>query len=136
MTFVSIVHKKKHVFRVDKGLTRLAQMVGQLNMAKCHIGERRVFLLGHVISEDGIQIDPSKVSALLALSPPSSIKDLTSFLQKVRYFGRFIHQLSQLALPLQRLTNAQNLCWDDESEDSFNEMKKVLGSLLTILPPC
>ena len=86
-----------HLERVDKGLSRLAQMGGQLNMAKCHIGETQVTLLGHVVSAAGIQVNPSKVSALLALTSPTTVKELTSFIQKVRYFGRFIHQLSQLA---------------------------------------
>ena len=80
-------------------------------MAKCHIGEKQVALLGHVVSQSGIQADPSKVNALLALSSPTTVKELTSFIQKVRYFGRFIHQLSQLAFPLQQLTNAQTLVW-------------------------
>ena len=63
-------------------------------MAKCHIGETQVTLFGHVVSGAGIQVDPSKVSALLALSFPTTLKELTSFIQKVQYFGRFIHQLS------------------------------------------
>ena len=88
-------------------------------MAKCHIGETQVTLLGHVVSGEGIQVDPSKVSALLAVSSPTTVKELTSFIQKVRYFGRFIHQLSQLALPLQRLINAATLAWSEESEESF-----------------
>ena len=104
-------------------------------MAKCHIGETQVTLLGHVVSAAGIQVDPSKVSALLALSSPTTVKELTSFIQKVRYFGRFIHQLSQLALPLQRLTNASALAWDEESEECFQEVKMVLSSLPTLLPP-
>ena len=83
-----------HLVMVDEGLSRLAQMGGQLNMAKCCIGETQVTLLGHVVSRARIQIDPSKVSALLALSSPTMIKELTSFIQKVRYFGRFTHQLS------------------------------------------
>ena len=83
-----------HLTRVDEGLSRLAQMGGQLNMAKCHIGEKQVALLGHVVSTTGIRVDPSKVSALLALPSPTTVKELTSFIQKVRYFGRFIHQLS------------------------------------------
>ena len=104
-------------------------------MAKYHIGETQVTLLGHVVSWAGIQVDPSKVSALLALSSPTTVKELTSFIQKVRYFGRFIHQLSQLALPLQRLTNASVLVWEEESEETFQEVKKVLSSLPTLLPP-
>ena len=86
--------QKDHLSRVDEGLSRLAHIGGQLNMAKCHIEEKRVYLLEHVVSKDGIQVDFSKVSALLALSPPSSIKEITFFLKKVRYFGRFIHQPS------------------------------------------
>ena len=121
--------------RVDEGLSRLAQMGGQLNMAKCHSGETEVTFLGHVVSEAGIQVDPSKVSALLALSSPTTIKELTSFIQKVRYFGRFIHQLSQLAFPLQRLTNASALVWEEESEETFQEIKQILSSLPTLLPP-
>ena len=70
----------------------------------------------------GIQVDPSKVSAFLSVSLPMTIKELTSFIQKVRYFGRFIHQLSQLALPLQHLTNASTLAWSEESEESFQEI--------------
>ena len=89
-----------HLAKVDEGLSRLAQLGGQLNIAKCHIGEKQVALLGHVVLESGIQADPSKVNALLALSSPTTVKELTSFIQKVRYFGRFIHHLSQLAFPL------------------------------------
>ena len=110
-------------------------MGGQLDMAKCHIGQTQVVLLGHVVSAAGIQVDPSKVKALLALSLPTIVKELTSFIQKVCYFGRFIHQLSQLAFPLQHLTNAPTLSWDEESEDSFQEIKTVLSSLPTLLPP-
>ena len=53
----------------------------------------------------------------------------------MRYFGRFIHQLSQLAFPLQRLTNASTLSWNEESEESFQEVKTVFTSLPTLLPP-
>ena len=53
----------------------------------------------------------------------------------MRYFGRFIHHLSQHALPLQRLTNASTLTWSEESEESFQEIKTILSSLPTLLPP-
>ena len=72
---------------------------------------------------------------MLALSSPTTIKELTSFIQEVRYFGRFIHQLSQIAFPLQRLTNASTLIWSEESEESFQEIRTVLSSLPTLLPP-
>ena len=48
-------------------------------MAKCHLEETQVTLLGHVVSGVGIQVDPSKVSSLLALSSPNTVKELTSW---------------------------------------------------------
>lgn len=125
-----------HITKVGEGLRRLAQMGGQLNESKCHIGESRVTLLGHVVSEVGIEADPEKVQALVALPPPTSVKGLTYFIQKVRYLGRFIHLLSQLALPLQRLTNAETLVWEEESEECFQNVKQVISTLLVIMPLC
>ena len=43
-----------HLVRVDEGLSRLAQMGGQLNVVKCHICETQAALLGHVVSTTGI----------------------------------------------------------------------------------
>ena len=40
-----------------------------------------------------------------------------------------------MAFPLQQLTNAQTLVWAEESEFTFQEVKRVLSSLPTILPP-
>ena len=48
-----------HLTKVDESLSRLAQFGGQLNMTKCHIGEKQVALLGHMVSQSGIQADPS-----------------------------------------------------------------------------
>ena len=113
----------------------MAQLGGQLNESKCHIGESKVALLGHMVSEAGIEADPAKVQALTTLPRPTSVKELTSFIQKVRYLGRFIHLLSQLALPLQRRANLETLVWDGESEECFQNIKEVIGTLPVIMPP-
>ena len=85
---------------MDEGLTRLKTLKGQLNIDKCHIKESQIALLGHVISSGGIEVDPNKVQALIYMHPPSNARQLISFLQKVRYMGRFIHLLSELVTPL------------------------------------
>ena len=60
--------------KVEEGLTRLHSLGGQLNIAKCHIGEIQVVLLGHVISVRGIEADPSKVQALVEVPAPSNAR--------------------------------------------------------------
>ena len=89
-----------HLEKVEEGLSRLQLLGSQLNVTKCHIGESQVVLLGHVISIRGIEVDPSKVQALLEMFAPTNARQLISFLQKVRYLGRFIHFLSELVSPL------------------------------------
>ncbi|MCO5596440.1 hypothetical protein L7F22_050503 [Adiantum nelumboides] len=88
--------KDLHVQKVEEGLQRLNGFGGQLNPVKCHIGEDEVILLGHKISQRGIEVDPAKAKALLELPSPKSIKEVTSFMQKVKYMARFIHLASEL----------------------------------------
>ena len=52
---------------------RLDEEGGQLNPKKCKLAQARVLLLGHVISQNGIEADPEKVKALLLMDPPSSV---------------------------------------------------------------
>ena len=61
-----------HCVEVGKGLQRLHALNGQLNPKKCHVAQTSVTLLGHVISEKGIEVDPSKIRDILAL--PGSIQ--------------------------------------------------------------
>ncbi|MCO5573295.1 hypothetical protein L7F22_027064 [Adiantum nelumboides] len=124
-----------HCQRVEEGLQRLYQYGGQLNPDKCHVAEKEVVLLGHVISQEGIKVDPSRVQAILDLPPPNSAQQLITFVQKVRYMSRFIHLLSQIIFPLQQLANQEVFSWEQEHLECFNEVKEVLGSLPTIMPP-
>ncbi|MCO5571283.1 hypothetical protein L7F22_025021 [Adiantum nelumboides] len=124
-----------HCQRVEEGLQRLYQYGGQLNPNKCHVAEKEVVLLGHVISQEGIKVDPSHVQAILDLPPPNSARQVITFVQKVRYMSRFIHLLSQIISPLQQLANQEVFSWEQEHLECFNEVKEVLGSLPTIMSP-
>ncbi|MCO5593275.1 hypothetical protein L7F22_047283 [Adiantum nelumboides] len=133
--FCTYSDRALHCQRVEEGLQRLYQYGGQLNPDKCHVAEKEVVLLGHVISQEGIKVDPSRVQAILDLPPPNSARQVITFVQKVRYMSRFIHLLSQIISPLQQLANQEVFSWEQEHLECFNEVKEVLGSLPTIMPP-
>ncbi|MCO5599426.1 hypothetical protein L7F22_053529 [Adiantum nelumboides] len=130
-----VADRTLHCQRVEEGLQRLYQYGGQLNPDKCHVAEKEVVLLGHVISQEGIKVDPSRVQAILDLLPPNSARQVITFVQKVRYMSCVIHLLSQIISPLQQLANQEVFSWEQEHWDCFNEVKEVLGSLPTIMPP-
>ncbi|MCO5580227.1 hypothetical protein L7F22_034093 [Adiantum nelumboides] len=133
--FCTYSDRALHCQRVEEGLQRLYQYGGQLNPDKCHVAEKEVVLLGHVISQEGIKVDPSRVQAILDLPPPNSARQVITFVQKVRYMSRFIHLLSQIISPLQQLASQEVFSWEQEHLECFNEVKEVLGSLPTIMPP-
>ncbi|MCO5586505.1 hypothetical protein L7F22_040445 [Adiantum nelumboides] len=128
--------KALHVQKVEEGLQRLNGFGGQLNPDKCHIGEDEVILLGHKISQRGIEVDPAKAKALLELPSPKSIKEVTSFIQKVKYMARFIHLAFELLHPLQKLTQQVEFAWSEDLEEYFKSIKTVLSELPTLMPPC
>ncbi|MCO5595613.1 hypothetical protein L7F22_049658 [Adiantum nelumboides] len=132
--FCTYSDRALHCQRVEEGLQRLYQYGGQLNPDKCHVAEKEVVLLGHVISQEGIKVDPFRVQAILDLPPPNSARQVITFVQKVRYMSCFIHLLSQIISPLQQLANQEVFSWEQEHLECFNEVKEVLGSLPTIMP--
>ncbi|MCO5608065.1 hypothetical protein L7F22_062270 [Adiantum nelumboides] len=80
--FCTYSDRALHCQRVEEGLQRLYQYGGQLNPDKCHVAEKEVVLLGHVISQEGIEVDPSRVQAILDLPPPNSARQVITFVQK------------------------------------------------------
>jgi hypothetical protein len=69
-------------------------------LSKCEFWLKRVTFLGHVISVEGVSIDPHKVEAILKWERPSSVTKIRSFLGPVGYYRRFIKGFFLIATPL------------------------------------
>ena len=71
-----------------------------LNPAKCVFGVSSGALLGHIVSKDGIAVDPDKVKAILEAPAPTTAKALSRFLGQIRWHSRMLWYLTDLATPL------------------------------------
>ena len=67
-----------------------------LNPKKILFGLEEGKLLGHIISKEGIRIDPARIEAILNISPPRNIKELQAFLGKTNFLRRFISNLAEI----------------------------------------
>ena len=90
----------------------------------------------HVISKEGVAVNPSKVEAVLNWERPKSVIEIRSFLGLARYYRRVIQGFSQLASPLTRLTRKDKpFVWDEKCEKAFQELKIKLTSTPVLIIP-
>ena len=60
--------------------------------------------LGHVISRDGMMVDPNKIKAVVNWDRPTNVSEVRSFLGLTGYYKRFVEGFSHIAAPLAQLT--------------------------------
>ncbi|XP_022880699.1 uncharacterized protein LOC111397969 [Olea europaea var. sylvestris] len=96
----------------------------------------RVSFLGHVVTAQGIEVDPAKVEAVTNWPRPSNVGEVRSFLGLAGYYKRFIEGFSKIAGPMTQLTRkGVKFQWTEKCEKCFQELKQRLVSahVLTIL---
>ena len=81
---------EEHLERLNAVFKNLERHNLKLNPSKCKFFKERVLYLGHVVSADGIQTDPSKIEAVSNWSIPYSTKDVRKFLGFTGYYRRFV----------------------------------------------
>ena len=97
---------------------------------------REGIVLGHLVSERGIEVDKAKIEVIEQLPPPINVKGIRSFLGHAGFYQRFIANFSQIARPLTSLL-AKDVPFQftDECHKAFDTLKKALISAPIIQPP-
>ncbi len=99
----------------------------KLKPSKCKLLVKSVQFLGHLISPEGIQADPSKIEAVKTWPVPTSAKETRSFLGFAQYYKKHIKNFSEVATPLHALTRKRCVFrWSDEAQKSFETLKSRL----------
>ncbi|RVW91014.1 Retrovirus-related Pol polyprotein from transposon 17.6 [Vitis vinifera] len=108
----------------------------RLNPKKCTFGVTSGKLLGHIVSERGIEVDPEKIRAILDMPTPRTEKEIRGFLGRLQYISRFIARLTDICEPIFRLLRKnQPTVWNDDCQRAFERIKECLLSPPVLVPP-
>ncbi|GJU71081.1 putative reverse transcriptase domain-containing protein [Tanacetum coccineum] len=112
--------KEEHEEHLRTVLQILRQEKLYAKFSKCEFWLSKVAFLGHIVSAEGITMDPAKVEAITKWPRPTSVTEVRSFLGLAGYYRRFVEGFSRLALPLTKLMRkGEKFVWNEEREKSF-----------------
>jgi hypothetical protein len=115
---------EKHLRTVLEKL-RQNQLYAKFEM--CEFWLEKVAFLSHVLTADGVAMDPSKIEAVAEWKQPQNVSDIRSFLGLAGYYPRFIENFTKIAKPMIELLHKNTpFVWNEACEQSFQELKKRL----------
>ena len=92
--------------------------------------------MGHIINQDGILVDLSKIDAVLSWNRPTNATEVRSFLGLAGYYRRFVEGFAKIAGPLTNLTRKEvKYEWMDKDKSAFQELKERLTSAPVLAIP-
>ena len=128
--------KKEHEEHLRITLETLRAEKLYAKFSKCEFWLNEVNFLGHVVTAEGIQVDPAKVEAVQNWKPPGTPNEIRSFLGLAGYYRRFIEGFSKIARPMtQKLKKGTKVSWTLECAESFELLKKKLTTAPVLAVP-
>ncbi|XP_071680330.1 uncharacterized protein [Lolium perenne] len=121
--------KEEHEKHLRLILEKLREHHLYAKFSKCEFWLSEVGFPGHIISKEGIAVDPAKVAAVTEWEPPKNVGEIRSFLGLAGYYRRFIENFSKIAKPMTELLKKEKkFAWTEACEASFQELNKRLVS--------
>jgi hypothetical protein len=117
-------------------LTRLREHKIYAKFSKCEFWLTKVPFLDHVLSVEGISIDPSKIQEVLDGKAPTFVTEIRSFLGLAGYYRCFIPDFSKIAKPMTRLLQKdEKFIWTLECEATFCTLRMLLATAPVLAQP-
>ena len=118
---------EEHLDRLEKVFQRLRGANLKLKPSKCQLLRRSVGFLGHIVTPEGVAMDPSKVKDVVEWPVPQKLRDVRAFLGLCSYYRRFVKDFSTVAAPLFALTKKGRMfVWDEVCQETFDRLKTAL----------
>ena len=96
-------------------------------LSKCEFWLREVSFLRHIVSKEGIRVDPKNIEVIIEWKPPRNVTEVRSFLGLASYYRRFVKGFPMTTGPMTRLLqkNVRFEC-SEKCQASFEKLKAFL----------
>ncbi len=127
---------QEHIDHIQQVLKKLLENHLFVKLEKCEFHVSQVSFLD-VVSQEAIQMEPRKVSAITNWPQPKTLKQVQRFLGFANFYRRFIHNFSTIAAPISALTKGSptRIQWTAEALESSDRLKKLFSSAPILLHP-
>ena len=87
---------EEHLIHLKQTFKKCRKFGLSLNPKKSHFTMREVNILGHIVSRDGIRIDPKRIEVIDTINIPINVKEIQSFLGRIIVLQRFIPNFANI----------------------------------------
>ncbi|CAA7044956.1 unnamed protein product [Microthlaspi erraticum] len=128
--------QEEHATHLRLVLEKLREQKLFAKLSKCSFWQREMGFLGHIVSAEGVSVDPAKIEAIRDWPRPSSATEIRSFLGLAGYYRRFVKGFATMAQPMTKLTGKDvPFVWSAECEESFSQLKEMLTTTPVLALP-
>ena len=134
LVYSKYAREHEHHLRIVLQTLRENQLFAKLS--KCDFWLKEASFLGHIVSAEGIRVDPVKIEAIVNWKPPRNVTEVRSFLGLAGYYRRFVQGFSVIASSLTKLLRkGVKFEWDDKCQSSFERLKEILIEAPVLIQP-
>ena len=120
-------NESEHVSHLRKIFLKCRKYDISLNPKKSNFAMMEGKLLGHITSEEGVRIDPNRVTAIQNLDFPRTRKEIQSFLGTINFVRRFVPNFAEIIRPISHMLKKDSVIeWTVEAKATFDDIKKVI----------
>ncbi|PZC76249.1 hypothetical protein B5X24_HaOG204855 [Helicoverpa armigera] len=136
VVFTKFGDLQTHLAHLDHVLGLLERANMTCSLKKCQFIKSEVQLLGHIVSPEGIRIDPGRVAAIREFPTPRTVKQLRAFLGLMNYYRRFVAKYSHMTVPFcQMLQKGTAWKWTPEVDRLFEAVKDAFIETVVLIHP-
>jgi hypothetical protein len=85
-----------------------------------------VEILGHIVSHEGVKVDPKKIKVMMEWTIPKTLNNIRGSLGLASYYYKFVNNFGQIEAPLNMLLKMEAFSWIQEATKTFEKLKEAM----------